>query len=216
MTTIIAGVTGTLFGIILKVLVDAKKNSNPKILSPSNARAVNIGYDDKNLTHIFTKKKPKSIELATKMLAEKRPKFEELKKKEAKAQKAAESIREDLKLTIELVKSEGSQGVKGNAWFTAGAPKLRDLRLATQTISDTMNTIQQTANEIRFLEQVEFGNTKKQTLDNLVDRPDAIEHMDLKMDEIFDALNSSLELSMDNNRTMERLWLSDASMVSEE
>tara|TARA_B100001113_G_C21080848_1_gene609842 strand:+ start:213 stop:872 length:660 start_codon:yes stop_codon:yes gene_type:complete len=214
--TLSVGVGSAVFGFLLKWFIDNQRNKNPLILSPSQARQIGIDYSAKDYTHIFVGKRSKIIEKATKMHSSQSQLKNEWEDRLDKNMKLAESVREDLKYTIDKARKEKNKGIRGNAFFTEGAPKLQKLRDASQNISNCLNMIQQFDNHIKFLQQVESGCTKRQTIDNMTDRHAITMDIDLKMDEIFDALNDSLELSTSSERSIERLWLSESDDPAEE
>ena len=215
-TTLSVGIGSAVFGFLAKLVIDNQRNKNPLILTPSQARQIGIDYSAKDYTHIFVGKKSKSIEKATKMRSLQEQLKSEWEGRLNKNEKLAESVREELRYTIDNAKKEKNKGIRGNAFFTQGAPKLQALRTASQSISNCLNMIQQADNHIQFLQQVESGCTKRQAINNMTDRPDITMDIDLKMDEIFDALNDSLELSVSSERSMERLWLSESDDPAEE
>ena len=97
-----------------------------------------------------------------------------------------------------------------------GYSKIQRLRESTKSIPTSLNMLQDIDNKIGWLEQAESKITKRQAIDNLTTREPITQDYDLKIDEIYRALMSSLELSPSTQESIQKDWLDDINAKSEE
>lgn len=219
MEIILIGVGAASFfaGAGVKMLIDWQKSRKPGILSMGQARTIGLAYSESEVKDIFTiTNKNKRAKKATLLLAELYPAKEKYDGKLKQNEKTAEKIRQELTVTIDKARGESVKKLQENIMVSEGFSKIQRLRESTKSIPTNLNMLQDIDNRIGWLEQAEAKMTKRQAIDNLTTREPITQDYDFKIDEIYAAMMSSLELSPTSQDSMKKDWLDDINANSEE
>ena len=211
------GVVSFLAGAGVKMLIDWQKSRKPGILSMGQARTIGLAYAEPEVKDIFTiTNKNKRAKKAQLLLAEHYVAKEKYASKLKENEKTAEKIRQELLVTIDKARGESVKKLQENIMVSEGYSKIQRLRESTKSIPTSLNMLQDIDNKIGWLEQAESKITKRQAIDNLTTREPITQDYDLKIDEIYSALMSSLELSPSTQESIQKDWLDDINAKSEE
>lgn len=203
----ISAVSGILGGVILMFLWNWLKSRNTNIISIGILKKLNLDSGDEKFAMAFTYSKSRRLQLAEDKLTEVN---EMIKKKEsdvASSEDHLADMRKKLQKIIDTIRDQETQGQKENYIKTNLAGHLKLMADETMEYSTALDTHIRFRTARRFWKQVSTGQTKKVSIESLLDRPAITGDMDNALTDVLKTANETLSLSDgDFTKAMEK-WV---------
>lgn len=199
--------SGILATVIAMFSWNWKKNRNTNIISIGILKKLNLDSGDEKFAMAFTYSKSKRLQLAENKLTEVN---EMIKKKEsdvASSEDHLADMRKKLQKIIDTIRDQETQGQKENYIKTNLAGHLKLMADETMEYSTALDSHIRFRTARRFWKQVSTGETKKVSIESLLDRPAITGEMDNALTDVLKTANETLSLSDgDFTKAMEK-WV---------
>lgn len=203
----ISAASGILGGVILMFLWNWLKSRNTNIISIGILKKLNLDSGDEKFAMAFTYSKSRRLQLAEDKLTEVN---EMIKKKEsdvASSEDHLADMRKKLQKIIDKIRDQETQGQKENYIKTNLAGQLKLMADETMEYSTALDSHIRFRTARRFWKQVSTGETKKVSIESLLDRPAITGDMDNALTDVLKTANETLSLSDgDFTKAMEK-WV---------